>query len=140
MSQNKTDISRRQLFGGLRPKPATSMGQGGNQFQPSEPLTASPGLNLDDLPPVHQATLVASQVRDLVRDLSREATGIRLSSASESAENTPEVLAAAAEKFLAREIKRLQIRYTWQGKFWIDTLDQTADGIRLVRIAHASQF
>ena len=113
------------------------MGQGGESFQPTESLTPSPGLSLDDLPSVHQATLAESQVRDLCRDLSAEATDIRLSCKGVSSAEPTQLLSRATESFLANEIKRLQIRYTWQNKFWIDTLDKTTEGVRLVRIAHA---
>jgi hypothetical protein len=73
----------------------------------------------------------------LFNDLAGEATSVRLSSHSFAATTSTEILTQAAGQLIGGKSNRLQIRYTWQNKSWIDTLIRTPEGFRLTRIAHA---
>lgn len=91
-----------------------------------------------ELPPLCEADLGPDDVRILIADISRHATDIRLiaRTTQNAAADQAELLDSAVDRLLQQQLRRLQIRYTWQGQQWIDTLTETGGGIRLVRIGH----
>lgn len=103
------------------------------------------GMNLADLPPVREACLSEEQVRQLFADIEALTTDVllmqRLPGSARAAASTAslaEQLRAAQQSLLTGAIARCQIRYSWQGTQWIDTLERRDAGVRLVRIAHNS--
>jgi len=101
------------------------------------------GLDLSELPPMREAMLSSDQVAQLFADIEALGTDIvlmqrstRTARATGSAANSSENVRTARTSLLSGSITRLQIRYRWQDKSWIDTLETTADGYRLIRIAH----
>ena len=97
------------------------------------------GMDTSQLPPVHEALLAREQVAALFADIEQCAADVQLMvrrTAEGPAERSPP-LGEVCRKLLAGEVSRLQIRYRWQDALWIDTLECTADGFRLVRIGHA---
>lgn len=101
------------------------------------------GMNLEDLPPMREAFLSEEQVRQLFADIEAFASEITLmqrlpgsARATPSATSVTEQLGTAQQRLLVGAIARVQIRYRWDDRHWIDTLERRDSGIRLVRIAH----
>ena len=147
----KTDaISRREWFR-LRTRPTNTdtadLGKTvGDQSIGLTPIEHPPnydGMDLSELPPMREALLTSQQVEDLFTDIAEVATDIMLmqrsgaeSRASASKADSSRSLQVARNALLSREISRVQIRYRWQDRLWIDTLESSPPGYRIVRIAH----
>lgn len=109
-------------------------------LQPTEQPPNHDGMDLSELPPMHEALLTTDQVADLFADLAACATDVRLQTRRRAPDgDLPSTLQHARERLLSGELPRLQIRYRWQESHWIDTLEHRSDGIRLVRIRHAER-
>jgi hypothetical protein len=92
------------------------------------------------LPPVHVAEIDHDKLRELFTDV--EALGERLEIVLKRApeahvERAPCVsLAEALEQLSSGAALGAQLRYSYKGADWWDTLLRTPDGFRLVRIQH----
>ncbi len=92
------------------------------------------------LPPLHVAEIDPDKLRELFADL--EALGERLEIVLKRApeahvERAPCVsLAETLEQLLSGTALGAQLRYSYKGADWWDTLLRTPDGFRLVRIQH----
>jgi len=92
------------------------------------------------LPPVHVAEIDHDKLRELFADV--EALGehleIVLKRVTEAhVERVPYVsLAEALEELSSGTALGAQLRYSYKGADWWDTLLRTPDGFRLVRIQH----
>ena len=97
------------------------------------------GVELSELPPMHEALLSPEDVTALFSDIRTHATDIQLIArrAEQGGPALTTQLDLAAEKLLAGNISRMQVRYQWQQCRWIDTLENRPEGFRLVRIRHA---
>jgi hypothetical protein len=99
------------------------------------------GMDVTQLPPVHEAHLTAEQVEALFSDLGQHAGDIQIMSRrttpadSDHTSRLPELSAL----LLSGKIAKAQIRYTWRGARWIDTIECNANDFRLVRIRHSHQ-
>ena len=92
-----------------------------------------------------EAELSAEQVENLFLDISELARDVLLmqrapkdSMASARRTNSGDELAIAKKALLDGAIERVQIRYRWQAKQWIDTLEAKGQSFRLVRIVHSN--
>ena len=101
------------------------------------------GMDLSQLPPMREAILTPQQVQDLFADIAEVATDVLLMQRSSSASRataskaeTSQSLMIARNALLAKDLPRIQIRYRWQDRLWIDTLELKPEGYRIVRIAH----
>lgn len=92
------------------------------------------GLDLSELPPMRQADLTEGQVNDLFSDVASCAKDVRLMMRSKN--SAASNLHSAKKAILSGSVSRLQIRYRWEGKYWIDTLQSIPGGFQLIRIAH----
>jgi len=92
------------------------------------------GFDLSELPPMRQADLTEDQVADLFSDVASCAKDVRLMMRSKN--SVAADLQSAKKAILSGSVSRLQIRYRWEGKYWIDTLQVVPGGIQLIRIAH----
>lgn len=133
-------LSRRDWFRLRVPKPNHDQ-LGSHQHVGMQPVTEPPnhdGLDLSQLPPVHEAILTADQVRSLFCDLEHQAQHVQLlvRGASTSDTELAEYLRHTCDQLLAGSIAKIQVRYEWQDARWIDTLELKPDGIRIVRIKH----
>jgi hypothetical protein len=120
-------------------------------IEPDNRLAAIPhppnydGLDPDQFPPMCAATLDQVELQQLASDIANLAHEISLLSRMSGTHqpgigdpNARENLWSAFQKLQSGNIKRLQIRYSWNGARWIDTLDVREDSqYRLVRIRHA---
>lgn len=97
------------------------------------------GIDLSELPPMHEALLDAKDVSALFADLEQHASAVQLiaRSAAGGAPDHSSQLRPAREQLLSGGVRKLQIRYEWQNARWIDTLEVRPGGFRLVRIRHA---
>lgn len=97
------------------------------------------GMAMSDLPPMREAMLTSQQVELLCSDIENHGSNIQLmqrgKSAQTSAHDAP-ALQSARQALLNGQANKLQIRYRWNDSLWIDTLNTTDDGFRLVRIVH----
>ena len=97
-------------------------------------------LNRAELPPVREAILGAARVRELFQDIGACATDIRLISRTRAADSSDDrdQLETVCNRLLTGAVAKVQIRYTWRGRNWIDTLIRNEEDsrIRLVRVAH----
>ncbi len=139
MSSNSPEqLSRRDWFRLRIPKPnherLGSEQNAGMQSVPEPPN--HDGLDLSELPPVHEAILSLDQVHDLFSDLQQHASNVQLLARGSSTSDMQigEYLKLACERLVAGSITKLQIRYEWQASQWIDTLEQNPSGFRIVRI------
>lgn len=108
------------------------------RLRPAEQPPNYDGMDLSELPPMHEAILTEPQARALFSDIERCASDIHMIArrGAGSPKGQVATLKLAAERFLAGQLNKLQIRYRWQAARWIDTLEQSSSGIRLVRIRH----
>ncbi len=113
-----------------------------------QPIALPPnhdGMDLAKLPPMREAQLRLDEVLELLNDIETHATEIQLlqreqSLVSNRVHNNPkEGIERAMQALSHASIARLQIRYSWQDALWIDTLETTSNGFRLVRIEHRSR-
>jgi hypothetical protein len=141
MSNNRQQqLSRRDWFRLRLPKPEPDL-LGADESGEMQPVADPPnhdGLDLSELPPVHEAILQPEQIRALFQDLERHATNVQLLARGASAtdEELAEYLHRTCEGLIEGRIKKLQVRYVWQEARWIDTLELKPNGIRIVRIKH----
>lgn len=91
------------------------------------------------LPPVQTALLDAATFAQLLADV--EALGgplevlVKWRPEEHTAARGPSLAEARSAVEQGRALG-LQLRYTYQGCLWMDTLMRTEEGLRLVRIAH----
>ena len=99
------------------------------------------GMDLNDLPPLREAVLAEAQLAELFDDIIAFGTDVRLQ-IDKPSDNVSlrEQMEAARLLLQDGQVKRLQIRYSWQKSFWIDTLDRVENGFRLIRIMHNRSF
>ena len=90
-----------------------------------------------DLPPVSEAFLTSTDVAAVFADIAKFGAGIQLMR-NRTANNQPASndLSAAHQSLADGTAVRVQVRYQWQGRQWIDTFENRGERIRLVRIAH----
>jgi len=128
-----------------RPRPLSELavGPGTPGLKPIAHPENHDGLDLSQLPPMREAVLTEEDVRQLFSDIEALATDVLLmqrssprSNAAASRANSSENLTTAKDALLSGGVRRLQLRYNWHNRAWIDTLEQRPEGIRLVRIAH----
>lgn len=121
-----------------RQSPAQVLGtQQGRGTQPVAPPPNHDGMDLAELPAMHEALLSVAQVEQLLDDLQQCATDVCLTGRQAAdVAGSQTALQCAVQQLTAGQINRLQIRYRWRSADWIDTLQNQADGIRLVRIRH----
>lgn len=89
------------------------------------------------LPALHQGDLTDSQVAQLFDELERCAAvhgvstkgGLTTSSRGEVV-----TLGLAQDLLRTRAVRGVQVRYTYEGRHWLDTLMVHTQGIRVVRI------
>jgi len=153
MNRKDSDpTSRRQWLANLAGKRTpTRIGPTGEAFHADaemfdQPVNDSPDqLAPLDLPPISDATLSRQDVVALFRDLESFATNIELTQplrqrrAGSQTANAPATLTGLRDRLLdpnAPSTVKVQIRYTWQGQRWIDTIERRGPDYRLVRIAH----
>lgn len=93
------------------------------------------------MPQTAEATLDTSDVDDLFRDLAACADiqhiAIRHTSGSHSATPAPRDLAHARILLQEPDALAVQVRYTYNGDLWIDTLTRQDGGFALLRVQHA---
>lgn len=100
------------------------------------------GMDLAKLPPVREAQLSLDEVLALLVDIEMHGTEVQLLHRERTAAPKRESMSSTMAIELARQgitsgsIARLQIRYSWQGSHWIDTLEARSPCFRLVRIEH----
>ena len=78
----------------------------------------------------------ARQIRELFTDIEHHGSEVRLMMRGGAPTNrTADALQAACEKILDGSVVKLQIRYTWQQKNWVDTIERKSNAaFRLVRM------
>lgn len=155
---SQPNLSRRQWFRLRKPHQNKMLDESAvtDDSQPSttnkakglQPVETPPnyvGMNLDELPPMREATLSDQEVKDLFTDIEQLATEIQLMQRSAGARQAnaqraddQEKLAQARQALLDGAVPRLQIRYRWQNSLWIDTLKKVPEGFHIVRINHRS--
>ena len=145
-------MSRRDWFRLHAPRKNTTLGQvtsntGNNLVNPTGQPPNHDGLDLNTLPPVREATLTLQDLDSLLADIEQLASDVTLLQRANQSGYDSSTVPNASHRFkLARtalvsgQTNRIQIRYHWQGKFWIDTLEKQDCGFRLVRIAHQQAF
>ena len=137
---SKDQLTRRDWFRLRLSKPNHDR-LGADQQSGMKPVAELPnhdGLDLSELPPVHEALLAADQVRGLFSDLEHCATNVQLLVRGASADSADlgTYLRLTCDQLLSGKITKLQVRYEWQDARWIDTLEHKAQGTRIVRIRH----
>jgi hypothetical protein len=138
MSSDQQQLSRRDWFR-LRVPKQNHDSLGSDQHGGLQPLAEPPnhdGLNLAELPPVHETILAPEQVRALFSDLRHHAHDVQLMVRGNAATDSElsERLRLTCDRLLNGDISKMQVRYHWQDARWIDTLERKPDGIRIVRI------
>lgn len=118
-------------------------GSSNNVLKPIEHPPNHDGMNLSDLPPMREARLSAVQIEALIRDIAELAADVQLMQHADNSNratarnaNSAEQLDFAKAALLSGTVPRIQIRYRWNGKRWIDTLKVESGTYHLVRIAH----
>jgi hypothetical protein len=95
---------------------------------------SDPNLDLSEL---CEGYLTPELLDDLVTDLTQltsiEAVMVRGGEFT-MAEQTQMDLPTAVEHMKANKLRGIQIRYTWDGVAWLDTLLKSAQGVKLVRM------
>lgn len=138
---NKTTTNKTNTDKTNRPNPA--VGDTSPALQDVAHPVNHDGMDLSELPPMREALLSESEVRELFSDISALGSNIllmqrsaRSARATAAKATSVEQLRTAETSLLAGTIPRVQIRYHWQQQNWIDTLERREDGFRLIRIAH----
>lgn len=149
-------LTRRDWFRLRKPHQNQLLGTQPNTTSSSseQPVSLSPlktiehpvnhdGMDLSQLPPMSEAELVAQQVDDLIADIRQLGTHVTLMYrgisdlySGELVGSALDQLLAARNELLSGRLSRIQIRYHWDGFFWIDTLEARNGNFRLVRIRH----
>jgi len=120
-----------------------------NAMEPVASPINHAGMDLSELPHMREAELGRQDITDLFEDLGKLASNVtmrqRLSQPGHSIPDDPqpihrrpirEQLTTAKQALFSGNINRLQIRYDWDGCHWIDTLERSEAGYRLLRIQH----
>ncbi len=100
------------------------------------------GMDLAKLPPMREAQLALDEVLALLADIEMHGTEVQLLQRDRSTASRRESTSSEMAFQLAKQgitsgsIVRLQLRYSWQGSLWIDTLEARDASFRLVRIEH----
>ena len=100
------------------------------------------GMDLAKLPPMREAQLSLDEVLALLVDIETHGTEVQLLQRERTSATKRESMSSTMAIELARQgitsgsIARLQIRYSWQGSHWIDTVESRSPCFRLVRIEH----
>lgn len=143
MSNKQPQISRRDWFRLSKPTSQRSQQQklGSQQLagmQSIEEPVNHGGVDLTSLPPIHEATLDTQDVTLLFADIEQYGTAVTLISrrAGSNAPDQSEKLSSARDQLLSGSVRKLQIRYHWENANWIDTLESSPSGFRLIRIRH----
>lgn len=91
---------------------------------------------MKDLPELQDQRLDEATVAALFDDLAALATivEVRLKAGPRRAEAGAVTLAEARAAWEAGEVRGVQVRYTYAGDVWLDTLLRGPDGVRLVRM------
>lgn len=110
-------------------------------LQPVELPPNYDGMDLAELPPMREAFLTADEIDSLFGDIASLATEIQLMQRRQVKGISiggvdPEKLELARVAFLDGSLAKVQIRYRWQDRLWIDTLERNETGFRLLRIVH----
>lgn len=95
---------------------------------------SEPSLELSEL---CQGVLSAELLDTLVEDLTSltEIVSVIVKGGEFSmAERTQMDLPTAVKHLKAKTLRGVQIRYGWEGKAWLDTLLNSSDGVKLVRM------
>ena len=91
------------------------------------------------IPEMRESLLQPDDIRNLFDDLASCTTILSVQEKGGPqtyAEAGPSALQTAMERLLAREVRAVQIRYSWQDSEWTDTLMCLPGGVRLVRCQH----
>lgn len=129
----------------------TRQNSAASALQPVAHPTNHIGMDLNELPPLCEASLSREQVAQLFCDIEQLAsdvvlmqrtTGARQATAAGGTSN--DQLQLAMHAMLDQKISRLQIRYRWQDADWIDTLESNSktaseSTFRLIRISHTTR-
>ncbi len=120
-------------------------GQPRQLMAPGQPISQPTNygeIDLAQLPPLREAELDGEQLVQLFEDLREFAHRISvhyrgLSSGVDQGlvDAATQLIAVRTELFSGR-LSRVQIRYAWDGAWWIDTLESRDGRFRLVRICH----
>ena len=100
------------------------------------------GMDLAKLPPMREAQLSLDEVLALLADIETHGKEVQLLQRERTSASKRESMSSTMAMELVRQgitsgsIARLQIRYSWQGSLWIDTLEARSPSFRLVRIEH----
>ena len=93
------------------------------------------GMDLSELPPMREAILSPAQVESLFLDIEKLATEVLLMQrstktalASGTKATTSQQLNLGKAALLTGKVPRIQLRYRWQDKLWIDTLESKPEG------------
>lgn len=118
----------------------------GHAQEPLRPMAAPEnhgGINLSELPPMCESLLSKEQIEQLFSDIELLASNVLLMQRLPNAQRTSASSVASADQLktamislVAGTIARVQIRYRWEESNWIDTLERSDNGFRLVRIQH----
>ena len=139
MSPKPPEMSRRDWFRLRLPDESNrALGNESSRTSAVEQPVNHAGMDLSELPPVHEAFLSAAEVEVLFSDISYFGREVLVMTSARSAptQNAAPALEQAKKNLLAGKLPKIQIRYQWRGAKWIDTLQQTEQGYRIVRIAH----
>ena len=144
MSNSANNISRRDWFRLKLNRREPTLGQGDKQqLKPVEHPPNHDGMDLSELPPMREALLNSAQVELLFGDIGQHGSDIQLfarsSPGARATIDQSSSLLTAKQAILDSTVKRIQIRYRWQNSLWIDTLESSPEGYRLIRIAHAGR-
>ena len=106
-----------------------------------QPISKPPnhdGLDMSELPPVHQAELSKEELIALFADVEQCATNIEIigQRSAPGQVDANAYLQTLLDKLLRGEVEKTQIRYAWRSIRWIDTIQLSANRYRLVRIGH----
>jgi hypothetical protein len=141
MKQSEPSMNRREWFRLRIPKEANQL-PNAPRLRPMELPPNNDGMDLNALPPMCEALISREEVRVLFSDLADHAENIQLfhkernSRGDQHVGSNSERLHIASSALLQGLTARIQIRYSWNGAHWIDTLEAKEAGYRLVRIEH----
>ncbi len=141
MKPSEPTMNRRDWFRLRTPKDTIQL-PNSPRLQPLDLPPNHDGMDLNELPPICEALISREEVQLLFADLADHATNIQLfhkgrnARADQQADVNLDSLPIAGSAFLQGLTPRLQVRYSWNGANWIDTLETKDTGYRLVRIEH----
>ncbi|MFT5525047.1 MAG: hypothetical protein ACI9HK_003013 [Pirellulaceae bacterium] len=139
MSPRSPEMSRRDWFRLRIPDEANrALGNDSPKTQAVEQPVNHGGMDLSELPPVHEAYLSPDEIEVLFSDIEYfgEQVLVMTSARAAPTQVAGPALKLAKQSLLAGSLPKVQIRYQWRGAKWIDTIQRTSDGYRIIRIAH----